>query len=63
MATKKKTKKIQSRIRTVRLTDKPLSSILIYICDESFVEGRITRVADKKFSGLMYLQRKTKPPK
>jgi len=60
--TKKKTKSLETRTKTVRLTDKKLTDILPYLFDVNFIgTGPWIRTGDRKFSVLIYLQKKTTP--
>ena len=60
--TKKRTKKeIELKTRMVRLKDKPITSVLVYLFDENFIEfNHLVRVGDRKFCGTVCLQKKTK---
>ena len=46
--------------RTIRLKDKPITSVLVYLFDENFIEfNHLMRTGNRKFSGTVTLQKKT----
>ena len=53
-------KKVRLPTKTVRLYNKSLKDVLMYLCDENFVEAQsITRI-DKKFNARFILLKKIK---
>lgn len=65
--TRKKTTKSKNETplhtKTIRLANKPLTEFLVHICSKDFIEGRILRVGERKFSGTLCLQKKSSKKK
>ena len=59
--TKKKTDRAVWGTKVVKMLDRPMTDILPYYFDESFVDaGPLTRTGHRKFSQIIRLQKKTK---